>query len=176
MNLYDYHNKPESLIGHARKYKLISAKEALKALHYKRNLTPAQILDAEHNVARDTKHSFLYAADILGGAFPAGEAAIAEDPKYAFLYARDVIGKPFPAGEAAIATDVYYAVHYAKSVIKKPFTQAEATLAASPIGAYDYVSKVLLPLYRDGAIKSARFPAGEAVIARNAEWAEWYAC
>ena len=45
----------------------------------------------------------------------------AEKAYFAYHYAADVLEGPFPKGEAAIAKDAYYANHYANEVLRADF-------------------------------------------------------
>ena len=64
----------------------------------------------------DPQRAFGYAAYVIWGRFPEGEAAIATDPVWAYLYAKDVIRGRWPEAEEAIATatDPYWAQAYLK--------------------------------------------------------------
>ena len=103
MNLYDYHDKPETIHKH-------SEKENIPALFYHRLFHQGDRGELElHNrdkyLAKSPEFAYRYAYSVLARPFPAGEDAIAKEAKWAYRYARFVLKGRFKKGEAAIATD-----------------------------------------------------------------------
>jgi hypothetical protein len=73
-------------------------------------------------VAKSAQCAYLYARDVLKGAFPLGEPTIATDALYSYVYATDVLKGPFPLGEKSIF-DSPYRYLYAKEVLQdRPWT------------------------------------------------------
>ena len=62
----------------------------------------------------------------------------ARHPGTAFDYAYDVIGGRFPAGEAAIMTDPHTAAAYATDIMRYRWYEAEDVIASSPTATEDY--------------------------------------
>ena len=117
-------------------------------------------------IAKSSSYALSYALKIYGP-FPAGEPAIATDADCSYHYATEVLkGKPFPLGEPAIATSPLWSSWYANDVLNGPFPLGEPVIATDYEQSYDYATR---------ALKGERFPAGEAELAKNAEFAYLYA-
>jgi len=108
LNLYQFHNQPQQLMGYAE-----SAKK-IPSIAWEMATSDAQKRELEHLWAKDPRYAHLYAYHVIGKRWPPGEAAIAGNPESAYRYAREVIGKPWPPGEAAIASDPVWAREYQK--------------------------------------------------------------
>ncbi len=107
MNLYKYHDKPETIHGHDE-----IDTHVPEVVWGKYNDNPAELKKREDAIAKSARYSYDYAKDILKGPFPKGEAAIAKSAEYSWYYAHDILKGPFPKGEAAIAKDPVYAYRY----------------------------------------------------------------
>ena len=116
MNLYKFHNTPESLDFYE---KVSETNPELFFFLYQG--VPDELKKREKYIATDAKYAYYYAYYTLEALFPAGEAAIAKDAEYACYYAKNVLKGPFPKGEAAIAKDARFAYKYAKDVLKADF-------------------------------------------------------
>ena len=124
MNLYQYHNKPESLNN------FDEAQDTIPSIVWSKYYIPRYV-DTDENVARKSenginklkkyKHLFVhnakdalkFADKIIKGKFAEGEDAIvkANDPFIAFSYALTSGGR-FLKGEKVLARDEYYAGLY----------------------------------------------------------------
>ena len=124
----------------------------------------------EEVIAQDPKWAYKYSRDVIDGRFPEGEEVIAQNPEWAYQYARNVIEGRFPAGEAAFAQDPDWAYSYALNVIEGRFPEGEAAIAGH-IGHAVYYAFYVIKKLEGGN----RFPAGEKVIAQDAEKAHFYA-
>ena len=116
MNLYKLHTQPEILT-----YFKEGEDTNPHIFWEKYKKFPKALKKLEKYLAKSTEYAFKYAADVLDGPFPAGEAAIAKSAEYAHFYAREILEGPFPAGEAAIASDEHYAQEYATFVLEDNF-------------------------------------------------------
>jgi hypothetical protein len=96
-----------------------------------RILGEAEVRPPTEKELTDPSWAYSYAADVIKGRFPEGEATIARDPYWAYNYARDVIKGRWPEGEATIARDPYWSYGYAKYVIKGRFPEGEEAVAKS---------------------------------------------
>lgn len=94
----------------------------------------------EARVISNPKEAYYYAADILGGRFPEGEAAIATEALPSLWYAQFVLSGPFPAGEDAISEKGHRAFIYATHILHSRFPAGEPAIAAD-----DYYA----PLYKN---------------------------
>src|SRR5574339_222970 len=123
MNLYDFHNKPESLHKHKEADKEVAQHFWDKYSYRSGNDDTAKqdLKYREDAIAKSGKHSYWYARDILKGPFPKGENAIAKDAEIAYGYAKNVLKGPFPKGEDIIAKKSSFAYMYAKNILKGPF-------------------------------------------------------
>ena len=158
LNLYQYHSRPQQLMGYAE-----SAKK-IPSVAWELAETVAQKRKLEHLWATDPYYAYRYAQDVIKKPWPPGEAAIAKDTKWAYGYAHFVIKKPWPPGEKAIAGDAESAYRYARQVIKGPWRPGEAAIAGRAKWAYYYALDVM-----------GKWPPGESAIAGSAEWAYRYA-
>lgn len=139
MNLYDLHDKPESLHKHKEadkevpdhfwdKYSYQSGNDgtAKKDLQYR-----------EDAIVKSGKHSYWYARDILKKPFPKGENSIAKDPESAYRYAMDVLKGPFKKGEKTILSKPYFASQYA-ILTDKVYPAAESVILRNLMAAFAY--------------------------------------
>lgn len=123
MNLYKFHDKPESL-DH---YDL--AQECVLPELYWRTLCDSN--DSNKGISKiiaSAIDSYYYAKDILEARFKLGEPAIAKDAEYSFEYAKNVLKGRFEAGEKAIAKDAEFSVEYSVDVLKGPFKLGEPAI------------------------------------------------
>lgn len=66
----------------------------------------------EPHLLTEPRQAYWYARDIVGEAWPPGEAIITTSSRYSYMYALEILNAPFPAGEAAINSDPLYAMDY----------------------------------------------------------------
>ena len=121
MNLYKYHNKPESLKHHDKTQDHI----------------PEVFFDDMHNTGGPNKHREKAIGKSLDHTdayltshkefktFPEGEDIIAKHPDMALYYARDNLKKRWPKAEPAILKNGQWAKHYMIEVIKGPWPEAK---------------------------------------------------
>ena len=135
MNLYDLHNKPESL--HKRK----EADEQVAEVIWSRFPHNSEKLKQYEDIlAKDARIALAYSHWVLGKEWPKGEKAIANS-KFAYDYWKFVINrdagvngtmsKRFPAGEKAIARIPSHAIQYTMNT-KHAIPEFEATLIDDP--------------------------------------------
>jgi lambda repressor-like predicted transcriptional regulator len=106
----------------------------------------------------DAETAYRYAANVIGGPWPDGEALIAQDGYFSELYASSLLGGDwFLQGEPLIAADPSYALCYVQNVIKGPWPEGEAAIAQNGLTAVDYATGTL----------DAPFPRGEDAIMNN---------
>ena len=132
INLYNLHANPSQLLGYKQ------ARTRVPHVAWDSARTPAAKKKLAHLWQQDADLAFLYAADVIDGAWPPGEAAIARNAQYAYEYARYVIEEPWPPGEAAIAQSGPWAYLYAHYVIGKPWPPGEAAIAQDSFWARKY--------------------------------------
>jgi len=144
MNLYNYHNDPESLYGNENIDTIVP--EFFYKL-YKHD--PQELKKREAGIAKSPEFSFKYARFILKGRFEKGEDAIATSPKFSFKYARNVLKRNrFKKGEPAIATDAEYSLDYAVEILDgvdggERFEMGEPAIAKDAVQALWYVKTVI---------------------------------
>jgi hypothetical protein len=126
MNLYQLHSEPQQLLGYKQ------AQTQVPKLAWDRARTPGQKKQLKHLWLQEPELAYLYAKNVLGKRWPAGEAAIAQDPRHAFWYTVDVLAKRWPKAEAVIATNPLYAYLYAQHVIRGRWPEAEPVIATDP--------------------------------------------
>ena len=150
MNLYDLHPDPKNAPGYATRYddipELIWERYRGQAAAVK---WPSELRKREKALARSAKYAYLYAAHVLKGPFPAGEAVIAKDPEYAYYYAVNCLGGPFLAGEAAMASHSGYAYYYARWILNARFPAGEAAIIKDESLARVYAKNVLRLSYEE---------------------------
>jgi hypothetical protein len=163
MNLYKFHDKPETIHRHE------NAHETVPDLAWdKYGASPEKLKPYEKLFTKDPKWAYRYAwtteMDNKKRGFPAGEDAIAKDPQTAWAYVKNIIKKRFPKGEAAIAKNTKYSIPYAVIYIKGPFPVAESEILKDPHATFEYVL---------GALKKP-WPKGEAIMNKNSGVAREY--
>jgi len=94
-------------------------------------------------IAKDARHSYRYALDVLEGRFELGEPAIAKDPTLSYYYAVDVLEERFELGEAAIASNACTAYYYAVKILKGRFELGEPEINLRPLWKADYERDIL---------------------------------
>jgi hypothetical protein len=72
-----------------------------------RILGEAEVRPPTEKELTDPSWAYSYAADVIKGRFPEGEATIARDPYWSYGYAKYVIKGRFPEGEEAVAKSEY---------------------------------------------------------------------
>lgn len=123
MNLYNLHDKPESLHGHKRADKEVGSVVYDKYKHDEKALEDS---DRKKAMSKYPTHAYQYAMT-TGKPFPEGEDAIAKNPSYALRYAMYILKGPFPKGEDAIAKIADESYQYSQ-LIGKPFPKGEANM------------------------------------------------
>ncbi|MGZ8924243.1 MAG: hypothetical protein ACXW2E_00035 [Nitrososphaeraceae archaeon] len=111
MNLYNYYNKPDELVGYM---------EATKSVP---------------SIAYD--HAFY----VIRGPFSEGEDAIAKDPRLAELYAHHILKGRFEKAEDSIATDASASYHYSVNTLNRRFVEGEKAIAQSSYLMAKYQNK-----------------------------------
>ena len=167
MNLYKFHNKPESIHGHDRADMEIPSVYWKKYRGNKLSGIPnlVELKKREASIAKDSKLAYEYAHDIIRKPFPAGEDAIAKDGYQSFKYANDILHKRFPKGEPAIAKDPWNSLFYAVHVLHGRFKAGEHAIATKNIHTpFRYAKEVI----------KGRFPEGEAQINASPEYKNKY--
>jgi hypothetical protein len=137
MNLYNYHNKPESLIGH-RKRHVMPPEEAYRYLMHSPAGDDKQI--AVQTISKNAPIALKYAMHISHNRFPEGEVAIAKYGELSKDYAEYVLlplynaGKidspRFYKGEAAILKSEYCIYSYTKYIMNGSWSEGEAAIAS----------------------------------------------
>lgn len=122
MNLYNYHDEADKLIGHADKDELVPREVWNK---YKKQ--PEELKKREKILARNAATAFFYASHILNDRFKLGEPALAKNSKYALYYA-ELIGE-FPLAEPLFADNAVSALEYSTEITHKPFPAGEPLIA-----------------------------------------------
>jgi len=137
-----------------------------------RNATRGEVIN---NVRNPTKQvlayiasrgalAVTYAAVVIKGRWPPGEAVIAQDGYYAALYARDILKRKWPEAEAAIANNSFGAYTYAIAVLNKAWPPGEAAIATHTNYSFLYATEVL----------EDRFLKGENAIRKvQSAWNEY---
>ena len=92
MNLYNYHNEPESLINYDE------AHEKMPFFILKRYTSRDDYREREQAFTHEAEYAYKYAKAVKRGRFPEGEDAISKSIRYSKLYAK-VINDSFPEGE-----------------------------------------------------------------------------
>lgn len=82
MNLYRYFNKPEELNGYEDRLTLVHN----LAFSHANSEIRGRFPEGESAIAKDVRHSYIYAKHVLKGRFPAGESIIAKNPMYRDRY------------------------------------------------------------------------------------------
>ena len=104
MNLYTYHNEPESLNDYEEAYEKVPiVLWSTMKIRGNRKL----IKKHKHIFAKTARTAYHYAVRLRWGRFPEGEDAIVKDGKFSYFYAKDVIKGRFPEGEEAIMNSEY---------------------------------------------------------------------
>lgn len=136
MNLYSLHSHPKKLHRHEE------ADNAILSVFwekYKNN--PKELNKREDIIAKDAKHSYEYAIQVLKDRFPKGEPVIAKNAHLAVYYAMHILKDRFVKAEEAIATNATYARFYSVFVLKKPWPLGEATIAKDSKEANLYLDR-----------------------------------
>ena len=103
MNLYKYHNDPNTLAGdrldtYTRMFwESYDGKEPYD-VKYDGDIT---------TITGNTEYSFYMAKEVLKDKFPEGEKAIAKSPFYSYWYAREILKDRFEEGEWILMTSEY---------------------------------------------------------------------
>jgi hypothetical protein len=182
MNIYNYHNKPESLIGHHKRHVLI----AQDAYNYiASNPEGEDKVTARQTISKDPTYSLKYAMYVLHDRFPEGEDAIAKDASAAKEYAEYVLlplykaGKidspRFYKGEYVLSKAAHYIYFYARDIIKGRWPEGEHTLLAGTSelsSGASRVSKFILWYVQD--IIKGPWPEAEKVMSNDSGWMEEY--
>ena len=132
LNLYQYHSRPQQLMGYA------DATNKIPEIAWKAAKTPMQKRKLEHVWTSNAEYAYEYALNVIKKRWPPGEAAIAGDPEYAARYARDIIKNPWPPGEAAIASTAESAYWYTIDLIGKRWPPGEAVIAGDAVYSKAY--------------------------------------
>lgn len=133
MNIYDLHNKPESLHLHDHADKNVPA-----VFYDKYKSKPEELKKREDAIAK-SNFACSYALYILKGPFPKGESTISKDPVQAYFYAKHIIKGPWPKGELCMSRDSEMAARYAMDILKEPWPKGEAAVAASKSDSAPYI-------------------------------------
>ena len=86
MNLYAIHPDPENA-----PYREWAFENVPELVWYTYIDQPEELKKREKALAKEAEYAYYYAAYVLKGPFPAGEAAIDTNGGYSFLYARWVL-------------------------------------------------------------------------------------
>lgn len=129
MNLFNYHQKPESLHRHS------DADKDVAVVFFDRYLHKPEELKKREDVIAKSSFACSYAIYVLKGRFPMGESTISKDPIQAYFYASSIIQGPWPLGESAILEDSAMAVKYATDVLKKPWPEAEKIITRDRVAS-----------------------------------------
>jgi len=93
MNLYTFHNDPESLLNYDE------AHEKMPFYILKRYTSRDEYRKREEAFTHDAEYAYKYAKAVKRGRFKKGEDAIAKSISYSRLYAQHVIKDRFEQGE-----------------------------------------------------------------------------
>jgi hypothetical protein len=175
MDLFKYHNKPETLNHYSKKNLLIPA-AAYDTLYYNMYSNESEKVIAIATIAKDPEYAVSWAKH-TEKPFPAGEHCIATKghARDIYAYAEDILLPAYQRGEIKtprfieaehrLAQNGQYACKYAEKILFDRFPEAEDAIAQHTFTALDYVQYVLVPLVESGKLKTAKFPKGEAAIA-----------
>jgi hypothetical protein len=152
MNLYQFHDHPESIHSHDK-----ADTHVVDVFWNKYKNNPKELKTRKHAITKSSKYSFYYASDILKGRFPLGEPAIATDPYQAKDYATTILKGRFKLAEPTIAKNSYASYIYALKVLKGPFKLGEPAILKDPEDALLYAKNVL----------KKPWPKAEPIIASN---------
>jgi hypothetical protein len=113
MNLYQYYNKPDTLLGGTLPIHLVMPAEAAKIILYKHNHPDYD--KCFHTIAKDPMRSYLLLRSMFDMDDPISptnkytlEVAIATNAEASFKYARNVLEGPFELGEKTILASEYH--------------------------------------------------------------------
>lgn len=184
MNLYSFHDKPDTLHKHKEAdtevvdhfWKKYDVDSPVKAREHMKSREAA--------IAKSADFSYRYAKDILCGPFPAGEEAISTHTYCSFGYAKFVLKGPFKKGEDVIADDGHYSFRYADEVLHAPFPKGENEIASLSAKQTFYYATCLLKkewpkgedsISKDGFLSASYasdttkkpFPKGEPAMVKN---------
>lgn len=150
MNIYEFFDRPEELNGyescqtfvptlimeHIRAFDLkercpsfekVLAKKASTAIEYALFIGE-RFYEGEPTILKNGRAIYLYARDVIKGAWPEGELMISKDATHSYFYAKDVLDRQrFYLGEPTIAKNGKVAFSYAKNIIGGRFPEAEPT-------------------------------------------------
>jgi hypothetical protein len=156
VDLYQYHDQPDELIGY-KLQDLLPDRILNYARYLKRSGLPIELSDQQRSNLATNAELSLYFALLTKSRFPEGEPQILKNPTAAALYARDVILGPWPRAERIIAQDRWAAETYIYDVLKKPWPPGEAEIAIDPIALRNYLTHFPERQARLGQIIQQRF-------------------
>ena len=103
----------------------------------------------DHQELTDPVYAYRYAAYVVKGPWPEGEAVIAKKASTAFHYANSVLHARWIPGEAVIANDPDYAWRYAIDIVWRRWPLGEPAILTDP-DAIDLYTKMLRRLDPEG--------------------------
>lgn len=123
INLYDYHNQPDTLSAYKDRTKLIPE----LAFEYAFN-TDKRWPAGEPAIMKSPQFACEYANCVIGDRWPEAEPYIMKDPHYAYAYACYVIKDRWPEAEPDIIKNPIVAYRYAKYILKHRWEEAEPSI------------------------------------------------
>jgi hypothetical protein len=120
LNIYEFFDKPEELIGYEIRQSIVP-KFAYETI------LETGVIDSELEkiISRSAVYSVMYSENILQNPFTIGEHSISLNPRQSLRYARNVLKGRFIEGEFMIASQLSTAILYARHVLKGRFELAE---------------------------------------------------
>jgi len=122
VNLYQYHNDPDSLYGDMRVVLSQKFFESYDGADYK------EISHTYEEIEKSPRLAFWFVLRMIKQPFKELESIISKDAKFAYMYAHEVLKGEFPEGEEAIASSAMESYYYASVVLDKRFEKGEANL------------------------------------------------
>lgn len=123
LNLYEYHNQPDTLLGGNEQYKYVPELAYDYALRQGK-----RIPELEPAILRDTDTTHSYVHNIVKNRWPEAEKILMDKPFVAFQYAQFIIHGRWPEAEKYIISNPYVATLYAKNVIHGRWPELEKIL------------------------------------------------
>ncbi len=124
LNIYEYHNNPQSLLGYKDRIKLIPDLALEHALKRKYNRSP----ELEPAILKDLQAIIDYSTYIIKGRWKEAEPIIIKDPFSAWLYSNNIIKGRWPEAENTIKKHPQAAWLYSQVILKHRWLEAENTI------------------------------------------------
>jgi hypothetical protein len=176
MNLYNYHNKPEQLIGYHKRMVLVAAAAYDYLINTPNGVDKAIAL---RTISKSTRYALEYAIH-TGSRFIEGEPVIAKEQSTVRDYIEHVLmplyrnGKiesaRFILGEPTILKVPLTTYQYARDVLKQRWPEGEAML----LSKLDIKQTSAVMLWYIEDVVKGPWPEAERVMSKDIEWMAQY--